>query len=146
MILTFTSCDEESNFNDTGATLVPVYSITDISGSGAPFAINIYKEQNLIIEYTSAVNVVKFSASSFADNSTETDFEFNVAKIVDLYDEEGNKTGEEIIGYWISATKDTDDEGNIFGTGTLSVVTTDETGATNTKVLNITVVEKEVFN
>jgi hypothetical protein len=133
IVFTLFSCDEESNFLESEIDLVSVYAITDISGGNTPVAINIYQQQNLIVEYISAVNLTSYVSSSFADTSTDTTYEFSVAKIVDIVDEEGKKTGEEVIGYWVSADKTT-------GAGTLTVVSDIQ------EVYQIQVSVKEVLN
>ena len=123
MVFTLFSCDEESPFIEPNVELVPVYAITDIVGTNAPLAINIYREKDLIVEYTSSVDAFSYTSASFSDTSTDTNYEISVAKLVD-----GNA-----IGYWISADKTT-------GVGTLTVVSDTEV------VYQINISEKEVYN
>ncbi|GAL63588.1 hypothetical protein [Algibacter lectus] len=123
VLVTFFSCDEESPFIGPNVELTPVYALTDIIGANAPFAINIYREKDLIIEYSTNVNVTSFTSASYADTSTDTSYEISVAKLI----------GDDIIGYWISADKTT-------GEGTLTVVT-------DTQIeYQIKISEKEVYN
>ncbi|WP_405293586.1 hypothetical protein [Algibacter sp. Ld11] len=123
VLVTFFSCDEESPFIEPNVELTPVYALTDIIGVNAPFAINIYREKDLIIEYSTNVNVTSFTSASYADTSTDTSYEISVAKLI----------GDDIVGYWISADKTT-------GEGTLTVVT-------DTQIeYQIKISEKEVYN
>lgn len=123
LVLSLFACDEESTFQKSDIELVSVYALTDISGGNSPFAINIYKTLPLIIEYDSEVTATKFTSASFSDSSTDTMFEFSVAKIVD-----GDP-----VGFWIEGDKTT-------GDGTLTVVTD------ATEVFNVKIEEKEVYN
>jgi len=117
----FFSCTEESNFKEPDIALVPVYAITNIVGANAPFAINIYKEKPLVIEYTTAVNPISFVSSGFVDSSTATNVELTVNKL-------NNGTA---VNYRVSADK-------VSGNGTLTI--------DNGTVYTIKVVEKQVYN
>lgn len=119
--LSMFSCDEETHFIKPDIKLVPVYAITDIVGTGAPFAINIYKEKALIVEYINKVNAINYTSTSYADSSTDTDYTISVSKV----------TAGGSVAYSISASKAT-------GVGTLTVG-----GGT---VYTIKVSEKEVYN
>lgn len=121
MILSFTACDEESNFKNFDAVLTPVYSLTNISNG--PFKINIYREKALIIEYISEVNVVSYKTSNYQDNSTETSYNITVTRVSE--DETPSQS------YEILADK-------ITGEGTLTINTTD--------VHNIVLNEVDVYN
>lgn len=121
IIITFSKCEEKSNFTEPNIQLVPVYTITNISGSNTPVKINIYKEKDLIIEYVSEVNPLSFSSSNFVDSSTDLFYEISVNKI----------DGQSTINYVISANKATG-----FGTITIDATTT----------YNITISEEEVYN
>jgi hypothetical protein len=121
IIIAFFNCSEESNFKEPDIALVPVYAITNIVGTNAPYAINIYQQKSLIVEYSTSVNPVNYVSSNYVDSSTETNYEISVSKLV-----EGGS-----ISYLISADKET-------GIGTLSV-----DGGT---VYTITISETEVYN
>jgi len=121
IILAFFSCTEETNFKEPDIALVPVYAITNIVGANAPFAINVYKEKPLIIEYTTSVNPNSFTSSGYVDSSTATNFEFAVNKLA-------NGT---VVSYRVSADK-------VSGNGTLTV--------DNVTVYTIKVAEKQVYN
>ena len=123
IILAFFSCSEESNFKDPDIALVPVYAITNIVGSNAPFAINIYKEKPLIIVYNTSVNPISYMATGYTDSSTESNYEITVNRVSE------NDT----VIYTITADKTT-------GVGNLTIV-----GASTT-AYTIKVIEKEVYN
>ena len=89
IILSYTSCDEESNFTEPNIQLVPVISLTDIVPNVAdnpafnqegldisyvPFAINIYKEKPLLINYTSFGNAVAYNPINLINNSTDLNY------------------------------------------------------------------------
>ena len=121
IVLAFTSCDEESNFEESTTALTPVYTITDITGNNAAFKINIYKEVSVIVEYSTEVNLESYTSSGFTDSSTDTNFEVEVNKLDD----------EATVNYVLSADKTT-------GAGTLTV--------DGTTVFNVKVSEEEVYN
>lgn len=121
IVLVFTSCEEESNFKDSTVALTPVYSITDISGSNAAFKINIYKQKNLITEYSTKFNLTSYSSSELSDTSSATNYEVTVNKL-----DEGTT-----YVYVLSADK-------ITGLGTLTVDAI--------TVYNVKVSEEEVYN
>lgn len=123
ILLAFFSCSEESNFKEPDIALVPVYAITNIVGSNAPFAINIYKEKALIILYTTSVNPISYDSSGYTDNSTDTNYDITVNRA----------EGTETIRYTVTADKAT-------GVGNLTIV-----GST-TSAYTIKVTEKEVYN
>jgi hypothetical protein len=81
VLVSFASCEEEDNFKQSDASLTGVYSITEISGNGSPFKINIYKEKSLIIEYTTEVNLSSFTSAEYSDTSTDTNYQITVNKI-----------------------------------------------------------------
>lgn len=121
IVLTFTNCEEESNFQDPNIALVPVYSITDIQGTNTPFKINIYKLKSLIIEYSSSVNATSYTSSSYMDTSTDTNYEISVNKMDD-----GST-----VNYLINADKAT-------GVGTMTV--------DGTTTFDIIIAEEDVYN
>lgn len=121
IVLSFTNCESEDNFQDSNIALVPVYSITDIQGADAPFKINIYKLKSLIIEYGSSVNATSFVSSNYIDTSSDATYNVSVDKMVD-----GTA-----VNYVISADK-------VTGEGTMIV------DATTT--FNIVIAEEQVYN
>ena len=104
LIITFASCEEESNFQESDIALTPVYSLTEITGNNAAFKINIYKQKNIITEYSTKFNLKSFTSSGFSDTSDATNYQVSVSKM-----EDGNT-----INYAITADKTT-------GNGTLTV-------------------------
>lgn len=123
IVLFFFSCSEESNFKEPDIDLVPVYAITNIVGTNAPYAINIYREKPIIIVYTTSVNPISYTATGYTDNSTESSYDITVNRVSE----------NETIKYTITADKAT-------GVGNLTVV-----GASTT-AYTIKVTEKEVYN
>lgn len=121
LVISLVSCDEEDNFVKSEIELVPVFAITDISGSNAPFAINIYQQKSLIVEYSSSINAKNYVSSGYSDTSTDSTYEISVTKLMDNIS----------VNYDISADK-------LTGDGTLTV-----DAAT---VYNIMVSEEEVYN
>jgi len=121
IVLAFTSCESESNFQEPNIELVPVYSITDIQGADTPFKINIYRQKDLIIEYSSSVNASSFASSNFMDISSDTTYEVSVDKMV-----EGSP-----VNYSISADK-------VTGLGTMTV--------DGTTTYDIAMAEEDVYN
>ena len=121
IVLVFTSCEEESNFKDSTVVLTPVYSITDITEPNAAFKINIYKQKNLITEYSTKFNLKSYSSSALSDTSNATNNECSVNKIDD-----GTT-----YAYVLSADKTT-------GDGTLTV--------DGNTVYTVKVSEEEVYN
>jgi len=83
IVLTFTSCEVEDNFLEPNIELVAIYSITNIQGADTPLKINIYKQNNLIVEYRSSVNVSSYVSTNYNDTSTDTTYNFEVNKKVD---------------------------------------------------------------
>lgn len=81
--VSITGCEEEDNFKASDVSLTPIYSITEISGNGNPFKINIYKQKSLIIEYATSVNAESFTSAQFSDTSTTTNYEVSVNKLDD---------------------------------------------------------------
>ncbi|GAF02163.1 hypothetical protein [Saccharicrinis fermentans] len=71
-------CDE-SEWPESSVKLVPVYSATDIDGEGAPFALEIYQEKPLLIEYVNANILNSFSYYDFVDKSSSTRFDLSYA-------------------------------------------------------------------
>jgi hypothetical protein len=63
LILQFISCNDVERISDVEAELTPIYSITNISGNGLPVAINVYKEKDLVVEYTSTVLLRSFETN-----------------------------------------------------------------------------------
>lgn len=121
IVLSFASCEEESNFQDPSIELVPVYAITNIQGEDAPFRINIYRQQDLIIEYSSSVNATGFASSSYMDSSSEANYNISVDKI----------TEDATMSYVITADR-------ITGEGTLTIDATIE--------YDIIISEEQVYN
>jgi hypothetical protein len=121
IVFAFTSCDENSNFEESDIALTPVYSLTEISGANAAFKINIYEQLALITEYATVDKLKSYTSSGFVDSSTDTNYEVTVNKIDD----------DATMNYVLSADK-------ITGLGTLIV-----DGVT---VFNVTVTEEEVYN
>lgn len=103
IVISLSSC-EEKQWLQPDIELVPVYSITNIEGVLAPFQINIYQEQPLIIEYQKEDNAESFQSTDFTDTSTENMYEISVNKLDD----------EKVITYVVSADKQT-------GVGTLVI-------------------------
>lgn len=116
------SC-EEKDWKEPEIKLVQVYSLTDISGPDTPLKINVYQTESLIIEYTSEVNVKKFTTSDYRDSSTEDSFDITVKKNLD------NNT----ITYNITGDKST-------GMGTLKIM------GEEISEFDVTVTETEVYN
>lgn len=121
IILISFGCEEESNFIEPDIQLVSVYSLTNISGSNTPVKINIYREKDIIIEYTSQVNTLHFSSTNYADTSTDTSYEISVNKI----------DSQNTVNYVISADK-------VSGAGTLTI--------DGTTTYDISISEEEVYN
>ncbi|MDC0177450.1 hypothetical protein OAJ14_04790 [Polaribacter sp.] len=121
IVLAFTSCEEESNFKDSTVELTPVYSITDITGPNAAFKVNIYKQKNLITEYSTKFNLKSYSSSALSDTSTATNYEVTVNK-----SDDGTT-----YAYVLSADKTT-------GDGTLTI--------DGNTVYTVKVSEVEVYN
>ena len=121
IVFAFSSCDEKNNFEESTIALTPVYTITDITGADAAFKINIYKQLSVIVEYSSAVNVVKYASTGFVDSSTDTNYEVTVNKL----------DADTTITYVLSADKTT-------GVGTLTI--------DSATVFNVKVSEQEVYN
>lgn len=72
-VLMLSSCtDKETQIADI--KLVPVYAISSIIGTNAPYSIEVYKEKALMLVYSNNVNVKALSSSNYIDASTETDF------------------------------------------------------------------------
>ncbi|MGJ8743957.1 hypothetical protein [Polaribacter sp.] len=121
IVFAFASCEEDSNFKDSDIALTAVYSITDITGTDAPFKVNIYKQKNIITVYTTKFNLDSYASSGFIDASTDTNYEVTVNKL------ENNAT----INFVLSADKTT-------GQGTLTI--------DGSAVFNVKVSEEEVYN
>ncbi len=102
--ITFTSCEIKDNFLEPDIELVPVYSITNIKGPNSLFKINIYKQKDLIIEYSSSVNAVSFSSNNYMDTSTDDTYVIIVDKMKE----------DKIINYAVTADK-------LTGQGTLTI-------------------------
>ncbi len=68
-----TSCDEQQ-WPVSDVKLVPIYQLTNIVGTNAPYSIEIYKEKPLLVEFSNAVNVKSLAYSNYADLSTELNY------------------------------------------------------------------------
>ena len=121
VVFAFTSCEENSNFEESDIALTQVYTLTDISGENAAFKINIYKKLSLITEYATVDKLKSYRSSDFVDSSTDTNYEVTVNKIDD----------DTTMNYVLSADR-------VTGVGTLTVDAV--------TVYSVTVSEKEVYN
>ena len=72
----FSSCDEkvwqESDLNE-----VPIYSISEMTGGNALHALEIYPDQDLVIEFEKATALESFDLFDFEDASTSENYELN---------------------------------------------------------------------
>ncbi|MBJ7881528.1 hypothetical protein [Gelidibacter salicanalis] len=109
IVIAVTSCNVEENFQEPNIELVPVYSITNIQGPSAPFKINIYRQDDLIVEYSSSVNASNFNSDNYSDTSTEDMYILSVDKI----------TADGSINYLITADKGTG-QGTLTMNGTIT--------------------------
>lgn len=74
-LLMFSSC-EDNDWPEPDIEKVPVYSITGISGSGAPHALEVYRNEDtpLMIEFKNANLLANYKTSDYVDASTESTF------------------------------------------------------------------------
>ena len=121
LIFSLTSCDEESNFKESDISLTSVYTLTEISGNNAAFKINIYKQLNLLTEYSTVDKLKSYTSSGFVDSSTDANYEVTVNKLDD----------DITYNYVLSADK-------LTGSGTLTV--------DGVKVYNVKVTENQIYN
>lgn len=121
IVFSFTSCDEESNFKESDISLTSVYTLTEITGANAAFKINIYKQKNILTEYSSVDKLKSYETSGFVDSSTDTNYEVTVNKLDDGVSS----------SYVLSGDK-------LTGTGTLTV-----DGGT---VFNVVIAEDQIYN
>ncbi|MCL7752663.1 hypothetical protein [Polaribacter sp. Z022] len=121
IVFSFTSCDEESNFKESDISLTSVYTLTEITGTNAAFKINIYKQKNILTEYSSVDKLKSYETSGFVDSSTDTNYEVTVNKLDDGVSS----------SYVLSGDK-------LTGTGTLTV-----DGVT---VFNVVIAEDQIYN
>lgn len=140
VILGVSSCDEEDNFKESNIQLVPVYSLTEVSGPNAPFKMNVYKDQLLYIEYATSSNAMKFVSDSYTDSSTETNFEitWEVTKTRTNPDNE-DELQDYKVDYVLSGDKET-------GSGTLISTSSFPDGASTTETFTLLIADTEVYN
>ncbi|BAX81109.1 hypothetical protein [Labilibaculum antarcticum] len=69
------SCDEEE-WEAADIEKVPVYAITDIQGKSAPHAIDVYRNNDFMIEFKNANVAVFYDIASYLDHSTDTTYQF----------------------------------------------------------------------
>lgn len=75
-LMVFTiSCDEEQ-WEASDIEKVPVYAITDIEGGYAPYAIDVYRNNNFMIEFENANVLEYYDIKSYLDVSTDTTYKF----------------------------------------------------------------------
>ncbi|MDO6738767.1 hypothetical protein [Wenyingzhuangia sp. 2_MG-2023] len=100
------SCQKNTLFEDQpDIKLVEIYSLTNL-GDNNPTKINIYKEEAIIIEFKSETKLTKYVSSNYTDNSTDTDYNFSVTKLVPETQEDDSIINQEII-YTVTGDKTT---------------------------------------
>lgn len=124
IVLSFTNCESEDNFKDSNIELVPVISLIDITPvvadnpafnqlglniSYKPFAINIYKEKPLVINYSSEVNAVAYDPIDLINNSTDLVYDITYSATDSSFSEDEDivTNYNYIINYDRSATEPT---------------------------------------
>lgn len=73
LILLFSGCKQDE-WPVADIVQVPVYSLTKIVGTNAPFAIDIYKDKPILLEFASSTLVKKLNTLDYLDNSNDTNF------------------------------------------------------------------------
>jgi len=75
------SCETEE-WPTSDIKLVPIYAISSIVGSSAPYSLEIYRENPLLIEYTTSLRLNAQTTSNYIDDSDETNYNvsFNASK------------------------------------------------------------------
>lgn len=100
------SCQKNTLFEDQpDIKLVEIYSLTNL-GDNNPTKINIYKEEAIIIEFKSETKLTKYVSSNYTDNSTDTDYNFSVTKLVPETQEDDSIINQEVI-YTVTGDKTT---------------------------------------
>lgn len=70
------SCDEEQ-WGTADIEKVPVYALADIQGGSAPHAIDVYRNNDFMIEFENANVAVFYEIASYIDSSTDTTYLFS---------------------------------------------------------------------
>lgn len=127
-VFSLISCEKETVFGGTpDIELTPVYSI---SGLTSLFKLDIYLEKTFLLEYTVEDKVSKSGIKDLIDNSTETNFDVTLTKLVPKTQEDGSIIFEEIL-YSLNGDKST-------GLGTLTIGTEINN--------NINILQTELYN
>lgn len=78
LVLTLSSCDDNA-WPTSEIKEVPIYYVSNFTGSGIkPFALEVYREKNLLLEYkNSALMNAPLSTSNFVDASDDVNYTLN---------------------------------------------------------------------
>ncbi|MEN6363426.1 MAG: hypothetical protein ABFC90_12430 [Bacteroidales bacterium] len=83
VVLIVSSCDT-NEWPVSNIKLVPIFKVTSVvgvtgnpTGTVAPYALEIYKEKALLIEYTTASLMSPLTTSAYVDGSTDSSYNLN---------------------------------------------------------------------
>ncbi|MDW5288071.1 hypothetical protein [Formosa sp. PL04] len=144
LVLVVFSCEEESNFEEPNIELVPVYAITNITGTNALYQINVYKDTPLTVEYVAEVQLNSYDMLGFQDASTDT--EYNVSWGVVKDRESGDLDADDnvimenyTVNYVLTGSKE-------WGTGVLNASNVYADGTTLDLDYTVSIANEEVYN
>lgn len=81
LTLLFSACDEKE-WVARDVELVPVYTLSNFTND-KPLSQDVYQTKSLMIEFTTAVQLLTYDLSDFSDNSTDTTYVFSYALTMD---------------------------------------------------------------
>ncbi|UXX81100.1 hypothetical protein N7E81_08300 [Reichenbachiella carrageenanivorans] len=131
------SCDEKV-WPMSELELVPVYSVTEIVGTDAPFALEVYKEKSLAITFVKQDLLESTETYDYIDASDEVNYGFTFSAKEEILLEDSTTTIH-TLDYEISADKAT-------GVGSMTITTTEEDATVTTLVYTAEVAEEERYN
>ena len=88
-VLLLCSC-EKKDLKESDIGLVPVYNISNIQGEEAPFSIDLYIDDPLVIVYPNANQLEAYEIADYVDDSTASEYDFSFVKSVKTTTEEDN--------------------------------------------------------
>lgn len=131
------SC-EEKIWPTSELELVPVYAVTEIVGTDAPFALDVYKEKSLAITFVKESLLESAETYNYLDASDEVNYAVTFSAKQEVLLEDSTTTIH-TLDYEINADKAT-------GVGSMTVITTEEDDTESTVVYTAEVAEDERYN
>lgn len=89
MLFVFGACKKDSLWNKPTVKLVPIYHLSNITGTNDLYIVEIYKEKPLIIEFKNISLADSYVSSNYTDNSTATNFNILLTKNIEKKDTNG---------------------------------------------------------